>query len=187
MDVNRLDSRFGAEVAGLDLSQPLDPVIKSKLNTVFVDNVVLCFRGQSFDRPEMFIRAVANLGRPMAPVTATFRLPGFDVIEELTNHATDKRTGGNERLMRGGSWHTDHSTLEAPPKATVLYAIDVPVAGGNTEFTNLFLAYDSGPTPGGGIAPRGQRRQLSSASPRHPRLTRRSRSGTLMTGTPSPS
>ena len=143
MDVNRLDSRFGAEVAGLDLSQPLDPVIKSKLNTVFVDNVVLCFRGQSFDRPEMFIRAVANLGRPMAPVTATFRLPGFDVIEELTNHATDKGTGGNERLMRGGSWHTDHSNLEAPPKATVLYAIDVPVAGGNTEFTNLFLAYDA--------------------------------------------
>ena len=74
MDVNRLDSRFGAKVAGLDLSQPLDPVIKSKLNTVFVDNVVLCIRGQSFDRPEMLIRAVANLGRPMAPVTATITL-----------------------------------------------------------------------------------------------------------------
>ena len=79
----------------------------------------------------------------MAPVTATWRLPDFDVIEELTNHATDRRRGGNAPLMRGGSWHTDHSNLEVPPKATVLYAIEVPAQGGNTEFTNLFLAYDA--------------------------------------------
>ena len=143
MDINRLDSRFGAEVTGLDLSRPLDAVTHSRINALFVDNVVLCFHGQCFDRPETFIRAAENLGRPMAPVTATWRLPGFDVIEELTNYATDRRRGGNEPLMRGGSWHTDHSNLEAPPKATVLYAIDVPAAGGDTEFTNLFLAYDA--------------------------------------------
>ena len=122
MEINRLDSRFGAEVTGIDLSRPLDADTRSRINDVFVDNVVLCFRGQSFDRPEMFIRAAENLGRPMLPVTATWRLPGFDVIEELTNHATDRRRGGNTPLMRGGSWHTDHSNLEAPPKATVLYA-----------------------------------------------------------------
>ena len=130
-------------VTGLDLSRPLDPATRSRINTLFVDNVVLCFRGQSFDRPETFIRAAGNLGRPMAPVTATWRLAGFDVVEELANHATDKRTGGNQLLKRGGSWHTDHSNLEVPPKATVLYAIDVPEEGGNTEFTNLFLAYDA--------------------------------------------
>ena len=112
MDVNRLDARFGAEVTGLDLSRPLDSVTRTRINDLFVDNVVLCFRGQSFDRPEAFIRAAANLGRPMAPVTATWRLAGFDVIEELTNHATDRRRGGNVPLMRGGSWHTDHSNLE---------------------------------------------------------------------------
>ena len=143
MEIGRLDARFGVEVAGLDLSRPLDASTRSKLSTVLADEVVLCFRSQSFERPETFVRAVENLGRPMAPVTATWRLPGFDVVEELTSHATDKRTGGNEPLMRGGSWHTDHSNLEAPPKATVLYAIEVPAAGGNTEFTNLFLAYDA--------------------------------------------
>ena len=57
MGVNQLDSRFGAEVTGLDLSRPLDPVTRSRVNDLFVDNVVLCFRGQSFDRPEAFIRA----------------------------------------------------------------------------------------------------------------------------------
>ena len=143
MDIHRLDPRFGAEVTGLDLSRTLDSATRARINSIFVDNVVMCFRGQSFDRPETFVRAAENLGRPMAPVTATWRLPGFDVIEELTSHATDKRTGGNEPLRRGGSWHTDHSNLERPPKATVLYAIEVPAVGGNTEFTNLVLACDA--------------------------------------------
>ena len=65
MDINPLDSRFGAEVTGLDLSRPLDSVTRSRVNDLFVDNVVLCFRGQSFCRPEAFVRAAENLHRIM--------------------------------------------------------------------------------------------------------------------------
>ena len=75
MEIGRLDARFGAEVTGLDLSRPLDPATRSRINTLFVDNVVLCFRGQSFDRPEAFIRATGNLGRPMAPVVVSKGIP----------------------------------------------------------------------------------------------------------------
>ena len=65
MDVDRLDSRFGAEVTGLDLFRPLDSVTRSRVNDLFVDNVVLCFRGQSICRPEAFVRAAENLHRIM--------------------------------------------------------------------------------------------------------------------------
>ena len=41
MDINRLDARFGAEVTGLNLSRPLDAVTRSRINALFVDNVVL--------------------------------------------------------------------------------------------------------------------------------------------------
>ncbi|MCZ6496462.1 MAG: TauD/TfdA family dioxygenase, partial [Alphaproteobacteria bacterium] len=102
-----------------------------------------CFRGQTFESPEKFLQAVENLGQPMPPVTATYRLAGYEAIEELTNRAVDKRTGDETPLKRGGSWHTDHSNLESPPKATVLYAIEVPEVGGNTEFTNLCHAYEA--------------------------------------------
>jgi taurine dioxygenase len=142
MEITPLDGPFGAEVRGLDLATELDPALRATVNTAFIDNVVLCFRGQSFAAPEMFLQAVANLGQPMAPVTATYRLPGFEVIEELTNRAVDKRTGDQTPLQRGGSWHTDHSNLESPPKATVLHAIEVPELGGNTQFTNLCHAYE---------------------------------------------
>ena len=145
MEVKALEGSFGAEILGLDLTASLTAAEQAAAGRAFAEHVVLCFRGQEFDRPGQFLAAVRNLGEPMPPVTATYRLPGFDVIEELTNEATDRRTGDRTPLRRGGSWHTDHSNLECPPKATVLHAIEVPGEGGDTEFTSLYLAYEALP------------------------------------------
>ena len=143
-DIRPLPARFGAEVVGVDLKQPLDGALKDAINSAFVENGVLVFRGQSFATPDQFLAAASNLGEPMPPVVATYRLPGYDAIEELTNTATDKRTGKTALLYRGGSWHSDHSNLACPPKATTLYAIELPPSGGgNTEFTNMMMAYDA--------------------------------------------
>jgi len=145
-DIRRLDAPFGAEVLGIDLAGQIDAATRAAINRAFVDNVVLVFRGQRFATPERFLAAARQLGEPMPPVTATYRLPGFAEIEEIVNSAIDKRTGDPAPLLRGGSWHTDHSNLEAPPKATTLYAIDLPPGGGgNTEFLNMYLAYDALP------------------------------------------
>ena len=145
MDIRALESPFGAEVLGLDLTARLTQRELEAARRAVAENVVLCFRDQKFDRPERFHAAVRNLGEPMPPVTSTYRLPEFDAIEELTNKAIDKRTGDRTPLRRGGSRHTDHSNLECPPKATVLHAIEVPEEGGNTEFTSLYLAYEALP------------------------------------------
>jgi taurine dioxygenase len=40
-------------------------------------------------------------------------------------------------------WHTDMSYLKDPPKASMLYALEVPPAGGNTYFCNMYRAYES--------------------------------------------
>ena len=67
------------------------------------------------------------------------------MVEELKSNSVDKRTG-KPIDQRGGSWHTDHSNLEQPPKATTLYAITLPPSGGaNTEFANMYLAYETLP------------------------------------------
>jgi taurine dioxygenase len=144
MNIRQLDAPFGAEIVGLDLRQTLDTATGEAVNRAFADNGVLVFRSQKFETPDQFLAAASNLGEPMPPVTATYRLPGYDVVEELVNSATDRRTGEATPLMRGGSWHTDHSNLERPPKATTLYAIALPPSGGgNTEFTNMMMAYDA--------------------------------------------
>ena len=144
MNIGTIDAPFGAEVTGMDLRQPLSDDTRTAINAAFVESGVLVFRDQHFSGPDQFLAAASNLGDPMPPVVATYRLPGYDAIEELTNSAVDKRTGENTPLYRGGSWHTDHSNLECPPKATTLYAIELPASGGgNTEFTNMMMAYDA--------------------------------------------
>jgi taurine dioxygenase len=144
MNIRPISAPFGAEVTGVDLRQPLSDGARTSINDAFVANGVLVFREQNFAGPDQFLAAASNLGDPMPPVVATFRLPGYDVIEELTNSAIDKRTGETTPLYRGGSWHTDHSNLECPPKATTLYAIELPPSGGgNTEFTNMMMAFEA--------------------------------------------
>lgn len=144
MNISPIDAPFGAEVTGVDLRETLSEAARAAINRAFAENGVLVFRDQEFAGPDAFLAAASNLGEPMPPVVATYRLPGYDAIEELTNSATDRRTGETAPLYRGGSWHTDHSNLECPPKATTLYAIDLPPGGGgNTEFTNMMLAYDA--------------------------------------------
>ncbi len=146
MEIRPFDAALGAEVIGLDMASSLDRATRAEINRAFVDNIVLCFRGQRFAAPDDFLRAAGNLGAPMAPTVATFRLAGHEVIEELTNHAVDPHAEAKadpRPLRRGGSWHTDHSNLECPPKATVLHAIDVPARGGDTQFTNMAAVFDS--------------------------------------------
>jgi taurine dioxygenase len=43
------------------------------------------------------------------------------------------------------TWHTDMSYLTDPPKASMLYALEVPPSGGNTYFNNMYLAYETLP------------------------------------------
>jgi taurine dioxygenase len=40
-------------------------------------------------------------------------------------------------------FHTDQCHQETPAKATMLYAIEVPSAGGNTLFANAYMAYET--------------------------------------------
>lgn len=141
MEISQFSAGFSAQVTGVDLASEMTVAELAKIEQAFSVSAVLCFRDQSFRTPDDFLIAAKMLGDPMPPVTSSYRLPGYDVIEELSNHATDPRSADGQLLRRGGSWHTDHSNLEKPPKATMLYAIEVPNTGGNTEFTNLTLAY----------------------------------------------
>lgn len=143
MLVNKIGSALGAEVIDEDLTRVQDSQTITNINNAFVEHIVLVFRNQNFSSPDEFVEAAKILGDPMPPVTNTYRLPNYDVVEELKSNSVDKRTG--EPIdQRGGSWHTDHSNLERPPKATTLYAITLPPSGGaNTEFTNMYLAYEA--------------------------------------------
>ena len=49
----------------------------------------------------------------------------------------------HESVNFGGIWHSDTAYLDEPPMATMLLAREVPPAGGDTMFANMYAAYDA--------------------------------------------
>lgn len=139
MQVRPLTDTLGAEITGVDLTRPLDEAQKRELYKLFVDNAVVVFRDQHFT-PQQFAAAAEIFGEIIPEQFPNYRLPEFPKVSFLSNSDLEKT--GKRRAVRGEGFHTDHSNYEAPPKATILYGIDIPKTGGDTEFVSVQAAYD---------------------------------------------
>jgi len=136
---------LGAEVRGIDLRTITDEDFKV-LYRAWLDHLVIVVRGQGLTDGELlaFSRRFGDL--EWAPVQETGRrfVEGLPEIYVVSNVVRDGVPIGS--LGAGeATWHTDMSYLEMPPKASVLYALEVPPAGGNTYFCSMYRAYDALP------------------------------------------
>jgi taurine dioxygenase len=133
---------MGAEVTGADLSQPMDEATFKDLLGIFLEHKVLVFRGQQVTAPQ-FLAWANRFGRPEPHVLDQFHHPDYPDILILSNVVKDGEPLG---LADGGTyWHSDYSYLEIPARATTLYSIQVPKAGGDTLFADQEAAYDDLP------------------------------------------
>jgi taurine dioxygenase len=125
---------LGAEIAGLDLSLPLEPYTAEALRAAFADNQVLFFRDQSLTPEQQiaFGRCFGELG------THPYVAANPDHPEVL-----DIVTEPGDEVNFGGGWHSDVSFLPEPDRASILYAIDVPAVGGDTLFASQQAAYEA--------------------------------------------
>jgi taurine dioxygenase len=71
-----------------------------------------------------------------------FALPECPLIHYISNQ--DSYPDGR-RYIPGEGYHIDHSNDERPPKATVLHAVELPDRGGDTQYVNMYRAYDDPP------------------------------------------
>jgi taurine dioxygenase len=129
----------GAEVRGLDLSAPVPDSIRTALYDAFVRHHVLAIRGQNLSPAEL-VQAVSLFGEIFLQHNTRFALPDCPQIHYLSNQ--DSFPDG-KRYIPGEGWHTDHSNDTRPPKATILHAVKLPSAGGDTQFANMAAAYDA--------------------------------------------
>jgi taurine dioxygenase len=133
---------LGAEIGGLDLRSISDADF-ANLYRAWLDHSVLLIRGQLMtdDHLIAFSRRFGALD--FAPVQENGRRfveghPEIYVVSNvLENGVAIGSLGAGEAV-----WHTDMSYLEDPPKASMLYAIEVPPSGGNTGFTSMYRAYE---------------------------------------------
>src|SRR6202046_508757 len=139
--ITPLTSHTGAEVRGVDLTPPIDPTLRDRLNAAFVEHSVLVFRDQHLS-PHQLLAAVQLFGDVFPQHNTRFALPDCPQVHYIS---TQDSYPDGKRYIPGEGYHTDHSNAAEPPKATVLHAVQLPDSGGDTQFVNMHRAYEDLP------------------------------------------
>ncbi len=128
----------GAEVRGLDLTQPIDNPTRLALNQAFAKFHVLVMRDQKFSPPQ-FIQAAKTFGE-LQPHDGkdNKHVPGHPDVYFVSN----EQTVPGKRIIAGETFHSDHTNHLIPPKATTLFTVSLPSHGGDTQYVNMHAAYD---------------------------------------------
>ncbi|MGH8700818.1 MAG: TauD/TfdA dioxygenase family protein [Burkholderiales bacterium] len=145
--VNRIGKHLGAEISGVDLSQPIDDDTFTKVSSAFYDNQVAVFRNQKLT-PAQHIAFTRRFGELEQHVRKEHRLDGYPELLIVSNvRNAEGRAIGVEDA--GRFWHSDLSYRQAPSLLSALYAIEVPIKDGkvlgNTSFASTTAAYDALP------------------------------------------
>jgi taurine dioxygenase len=146
IEIRPTGAALGAEVAGVDLRR-LDDAGFARIHQAWLDHSVLLFRGQTLDDSDLigFSRRFGELD--IAPVQETGRrfVDGLPEIYVVSNVLGDDGAPIGSLGAGEAVWHTDMSYLPQPPKASMLYALEVPPEGGETGFSSMYAAYDALP------------------------------------------
>ncbi len=144
--MNRVYTDLGGHMAiavdGVDLREPPTPALAAELRRALWDNIVLCIRGQSID-PAAFLAAGRAFGEPEIRPEIP-HVPGFPAVTTLSSEDRDTK-GDGKRLVAGANWHSDDTFMPRPSALTVLYGIVVPAVGGDTQYANMYAAYEALP------------------------------------------
>jgi taurine dioxygenase len=144
--VTKLDAPLGARLDGVDLAMPLAQSDVDAIAETWRTRLVVTARGQRLSDPQLlaFSRNFGELDPPGPnPYGEPFNkdYPDINVISNVVENG--KPIGG---LGDGEAvWHADMTYVEVPPKAAVLHSLEVPPAGGNTYFADMFAAYETLP------------------------------------------
>lgn len=139
--VTPLPPHTAAEIRGVDLSQPVDEGTREALNRAFAEYPVVAIREQNLTAQQL-VDAVQIFGEVFPQHNPRFQVPECPQIHYISNQ--DRFPDGRVYIP-GEGFHTDHSNDARPPKATILHAIKLPSSGGDTQFINMYRAYDDLP------------------------------------------
>jgi taurine dioxygenase len=133
---------LGAEIQGVDLR-----TVKADdfacIYRAWLNHSVLLFRGQTLSDDDLVTFSERFGDLDWAPVQESGRrfVEGHPEIYVVSN-VMEKGVPIGSLGAGEATWHTDMSYLQDPPKASILYALEVPPSGGNTYFNSMYRAYE---------------------------------------------
>lgn len=135
VQVRPVAGSLGAEIGGVDLRR-LDDAIFAEIYQAWLDHGVIFFRDQELSIEE-FEAFTLRFG-PFGDNPYVVGLEDHPNVVRVLKEADEPSP-----IVFGAAWHSDWSFLPAPPKATLLYALDVPDYGGDTLFASSARAWEA--------------------------------------------
>jgi taurine dioxygenase len=132
--VEPIAGALGVEIRGVDLAGELSDDTVAAIRRAWLEHLVVFFRDQDLP-PAQFLAFARRFGEPIEYpfVKGLDECPQIIPVLKLEH----------ETINFGGIWHSDTAYLDIPPMASMLVAREVPPAGGDTEFANMYLAYET--------------------------------------------
>lgn len=143
--ITQTGAALGAEIAGVDLTRPIDDTTFEQIRRAFYKYEVIYFRGQELS-DEDHIRFSARFGklRKLKAGQYSGRHPEINVVSNILENG--KLIGSNDA---GLIWHTDGAYFPISHVASILHALEVPEQSGrtlgDTRFASVSAAYDALP------------------------------------------
>ena len=142
LQITPLSDALGAEVSGVDWTQPVSATTVAALKAAFLRYHLLCLRTQPL-APTTFAQVSRYFGEPQVQLLRNMRIeaaPEVSVFNSTYKKAEDKPA--DLLFDRRSGWHTDDSYFAVPAKVTLLQALEIPEHGGETRFCNARAAYE---------------------------------------------
>ena len=134
IEIRKLTANIGAEISGVDLSQPLAQSDVDAIRKALWDNLVVFFRGQKTLEDEQHIR----LGRYFGTLDLSEIQPNPIAHREIMvlDQTAPKGEGAD-------NWHRDRTYLEKPPLGSILQCVKRAELGGDTCWASTYAAYEA--------------------------------------------
>ena len=134
ISVDKLTPIIGAEITGVDLSEPLSNRTQDEINRALAENLVVFFRDQHIT-PQQHLA----FGRLFGELHIHPAAPHEDNEPALMKIHADK----DSPRANGEGWHSDVSCDTEPPMGSILYIRQTPPKGGDTLFASMYAAYEA--------------------------------------------
>ena len=135
IEVKPIAGRIGAKIKGVNLAEKISDEIISEIRKALVEYKVIFFRGQELDA-----NGQVYFARRFGEVTTA-----HPTVPSLPEHPEVLDLDYSRTVARANNWHTDVTFVDRPPLGSVLRALVIPPAGGDTIWANSVTAYQDLP------------------------------------------
>lgn len=147
VEIRRLPQPLGAEVIVDDL-RTIDGDARRAIRQAWLDNLVLLVRGQTLAPADLlgFVEGFGTIAQAASiaemPAGQKDRFdPRISIVSNIRENGVAIGSLGDGELF----WHSDHSYHPVPIAASALIAVEIPPAGGETGFINMYQALETLP------------------------------------------